>query len=223
MNPVQRDDAADAYEAGLRAGYAHGYDIGLEHGRRTEADLDQAADLLPPARITGPDRAELIARGYIPIDPHRPPALPVRLWDATDWAKADTRDLPTTDHGRTQWAEAIAAGRVPADLAAAFAERHVEPAPAADRAHEPTLAAGADRSHDRAPAVAADRAEPAPVGDRAAELSRDVDEAARVLAEVRARLEPAAPAAGRGCRTELAPWRGPDVLEPVTDERGVGR
>ena len=210
MNPVQRDDAADAYEAGLRAGYAHGYDVGLEHGRRTEADLDHAAELLPPARITGPDRAELIARGYIPIDPHRPPALPVRLWDASDWAKADARDLPTTEHGRTQWAEAISAGRVPADLAAAYTEHRPEPALDADREPDPVE-------------VAVDRAEAAPVADRAGELSRDVADAARVLAGLRARLEPAAQSAGRGCRTELAPWRGPDVVEASVDERGIGR
>ena len=108
----------DAYEAGLRAGYAHGYDVGRAHGR-AEAEVDHVD--LPPVRLAGPDRAELIARGHIPIDRTRPPALPVRLWDAADWAKADVRDLPTTEVGHEQWRDAIAAGRVPAELADAFA------------------------------------------------------------------------------------------------------
>jgi hypothetical protein len=115
---------ADAYEAGLRAGYAHGYEIGLEHARtRGETDLDVAADDLPAAaRLDGPNRDELIARGYIPVDHTRPPALPVRLWAAEDWAKADERDLPTTEHGRAQWRAAADAGRVPDRLAPGHAD-----------------------------------------------------------------------------------------------------
>ena len=58
---------ADAYEAGLRAGYAHGYEIGREHARtRGEGDLDVPAGDLPAARLDGPDRDDapkVVAQG----------------------------------------------------------------------------------------------------------------------------------------------------------------
>ena len=114
----------DAYEAGLRAGYAHGYDIGRAHAR-ADLEIELARDAeITRARRDRPDRAELIARGHIPIDHTRPPALPVRLWQAEDWAKADARDLPTTEYGHAQWQQALAAGRVPQHLADAYADAH---------------------------------------------------------------------------------------------------
>jgi hypothetical protein len=124
-----------AYEAGLRAGYAHGYEVGLAHGH-AQIDVEPAAAMTSGARVRldGPTRDELIARGHIPIDHTRPPALPVRLWQAEDWAKADHRDLPTTDDGRAGWRAAIAAGRVPEPLAAEFAEAVSHAVAEADRA-----------------------------------------------------------------------------------------
>lgn len=125
MNRQPRTDGeAAAYEAGLRAGYDHGYDVGRAHVDHDRVDpIPEPVDL-PPARLErGPDRDELIARGYIPRDLTRPPSLPAGLWDATDWAKAETRDLPATDHGRAQWRAALDAGRVPPDLAQEFTAR----------------------------------------------------------------------------------------------------
>jgi hypothetical protein len=136
--PVSRGQ--DAYEAGLRAGYAHGYDIGRAHAR-ADLEIELARDAeIERARLDGPDRAELIARGHIPIDHTRPPALPVRLWRAEDWAKADARDLPTTEYGHAQWQQALAAGRVPRHLAEAYAEAHPERSASGPRATAAELA-----------------------------------------------------------------------------------
>jgi hypothetical protein len=155
---------ADAYEAGLRAGYGHGYDIGLAHGR-AELDIESAADI-PAPRLSGPDRAELRERGYIERDLGRPPALPVRLWTTEDWAKADLRDLPATEGGRAAWRDAIDAGVVPARLADAFATEGYARDPA-----EPTQACETGR-----------------VTPSAEELRAAVNDAGRRITKLRARI-----------------------------------
>jgi hypothetical protein len=169
-------DAEDPFAAGLRAGYGHGYDIGLAHGRAGHLD---AAEDVPPTRLGGPDRAELIDRGYLPVDHTRPPALPVRLWTADDWAKADERDLPTTETGRADWRAALDAGHVPAPLAAALTEH--EDAPIQARAR---IANAAHHAESRS----------------ADEISAAVADTARQLAALREHLG----AGGRAAEAELA-------------------
>lgn len=189
-----------AYEAGLRAGYAHGYDIGRAHGRaQAEADLEIVdAGALPAPRLSGPTREELIARGNIPIDHTRPPALPARLWDAQDWAKAGRRDLPTTKAGHAQWQEAIAAGRVPTHLADAYA--------------------GANPTNEGRAAV------PRPAAELAEDVARAVADTNRVLAALRTRLDPARPPeAPREEQPGSGRTNSADAAEVAPRERGIGR
>lgn len=198
------DAGEDAYEAGLRAGYAHGYDVGLAHGRtRAEDDLElEDAAVARAVRLGGPTRDELIARGRIPRDHTRPPALPVRLWDAADWAKADHRDLPTTEHGHAQWRDALAAGRVPSHLADAYVEAHPQ--------------RGASIRHLPASSTAE-------LADR---VALDVADSGRAVTAARShfhRTDPSALTPGRG--ELLARRRVADTAVPETahGDRGLGR
>lgn len=201
-------EGEDAFAAGMRVGFEHGYGLGLAQGGAEGPEIP-TADL--PTR-DGPSRDELLARGYISLDRARPPALPARMWDATDWAKADLRDLPTTEHGRAHWRDAIESGRVPPGLAEAFharedAARTEEPGrDAGERAHLP----GRGRDRSAGPAE--------PSGDAregSTEISRAIAGTDRVLAEFRARVDlaPSAPALEEDARRreQLACWHAEDV------------
>jgi hypothetical protein len=152
MNTLPASGADDAFLEGFRAGYEHGYDIGRAHGR-AEVFIEHAP--VPEFRVSGPTRAELLERGHIPRDLTRPPALPVHLWDAEDWLKASERDLPTTEYGRAEWRTAVAAGRVPAHLAEAFAAREDDRSAERDADASRALAhlRGRGRSHPDRPAT----------------------------------------------------------------------
>ena len=183
----------DAYEAGLRAGYAHGYEIGRAHGK-AETDIAHV-DVAAP-RLGGPSREELIARGHIPRDLTRPPALPFRMWTAQEWAKAEARDLPTTEHGHAQWREALAAGRVPADLADAYAQAH--------------------------PQQPADTRPASPTAGLAVRVTRDVVESGRAIADLHSRLDPAAPVPpAREGGEPVARSRHPELAD--SPEQGIAR
>lgn len=204
MTPPPDLDRDQAYEAGLRAGYAHGYDIGLAHGRahddrrerESEDGLERDAAGRRDVRLDGPTRDELIARGHIPTDHTRPPALPVRLWDAGDWAKADERDLPTTDIGHAHWRAAIAAGdRVPAPLAALYAEATGD-------------ATGTERRD--------------PTAELADTITRTVADTDRTLAALRARMATGRIGGTDRAQAERVASRQVD-LEAPDRERGIGR
>ena len=193
-NDAEARAGENAFTAGLRAGYAHGYDIGLAHGR-AETDIEHID--LPSPRLGGPTRGELVARGYIPRNPDRPPALPVRLWSAEDFAKANARDLPTTEAGRAAWRDAVDAGRVPVELAEAFAAR--------TRADEEAL---------RPDCPEALRAEVADAGRRIADLRAQLD-----VAELNATYERTA-ARDRQRVADVDAWleqHGSFVAEPGLD------
>jgi hypothetical protein len=120
---VERAEHDDAlYAAAFRTGYDHGHAIGRDRGHaEAVADLE-AAWARAAGGLRGRGRDELLAHGHVPRDLTRPPALPARIWDAQEWARASSRDLPTTEHGRGHWRASVAAGRVPVELARAFAE-----------------------------------------------------------------------------------------------------